>query len=77
VHVASGTWETYENVSNKPARILAIWTDPQIHKFFTEAFERAPSRELPASRSAPSPEQFAQLQRVASKYGLEIKAPAR
>jgi len=75
VHVPSGAWEFYRNIGKTPARILTVWTDPNLHKFFAEAFERAPKRELPPPGAPPTPEEFERLAAAARPYGLELKPP--
>ncbi len=75
VHVAGGTWEYFENPGDDPARVLIVWTDPDIEAFFEEAAERAPRHELPPPAGPPSPEAFEHMAQIGRKYGLELRAP--
>ncbi len=74
--MAGGTWEYFENPGNGPARVLIVWTDPDIEAFFAEAAEPAPRHELPPPAGPPSPEDFERLAQVGRKYGLELRPPA-
>ena len=72
-HVPAGTLETFEPVEQ--SRLLVVYTPGGIDKFFTEIGEPAQRHELPPpSQTPPDLERIAA---VASKYGMEIKAPTR
>jgi quercetin dioxygenase-like cupin family protein len=75
IHIAAGTWEYFENATDGPCRLLAFWTDPDIHEFMLEAFPPLSEHVVPPPGPPPTPEQFAHIEAAAAKHGLEIKPP--
>ncbi|UJR84449.1 cupin domain-containing protein [Sandaracinus amylolyticus] len=74
IHIPRDTWEYYENVSSKPARVLVTYSGAasNIDQFFREAGQRATSRDVSAiPKSAPD---IAKITQIGKKYGLEVKA---
>ena len=66
-----GTLETFEPTTT--IKVISTYTPGGIDKFFAEAGERAPKREIPpAPTSQPD---FERLAQVAAKYGLHIQPP--
>ncbi len=68
-----GTWEWFENTTDKPARALIVYSPGGLDKFFKEVGEPAKKKELP-----PAPKGPPDLDRIAAagaKYGLQIKPP--
>jgi quercetin dioxygenase-like cupin family protein len=66
-----GTLETFEPTTT--VKVISTYTPGGIDKFFAEAGERAPKREIPpAPTSQPD---FERLAQVAAKYGLHIQPP--
>lgn len=76
VHISGATWEYFENSGTRPARVLIVWTDPNIEQFFAEAAEPARALQIPAPAGPPSPEEFERLITIGRKHGLEIRPPA-
>jgi quercetin dioxygenase-like cupin family protein len=76
VHIAGGTWEYFENPGSRPARVLIVWTDPNIERFFAAAAEPAPAHQLPEPAGPPSAEEFERLVTLGQQHGLEIRPVA-
>jgi quercetin dioxygenase-like cupin family protein len=66
------TLESFEPTSK--ARVVITYEPGGIEKFFAEAGEPAKRREIPPTPS--SPPDVERLSGIATRYGLEIKAPA-
>ncbi|MGZ3451009.1 MAG: ester cyclase [Polyangiales bacterium] len=67
-----GTLEWFENVSQKPAKMLATYSAGGMDEFFVEAAEPAKKREIPPPSSTPP--DVARLTAIAARHGLEIRA---
>jgi quercetin dioxygenase-like cupin family protein len=67
-----GTLEWPENVTDKPAKELVIYTRPAMADFFAAVAEPAKSDSLPPSVSEAD---FARLAATSKKYGLEFEPP--
>jgi len=74
-HVPPGTEEHFEAAGDKPVRLLVLYTPGGIDGFFKEIGEPAQRHELPPRSETPP--DLEHIAAVASKYGMEIKAPAR
>jgi quercetin dioxygenase-like cupin family protein len=68
----AGTQEWPENVTDKPAKELVIYTRPAMADFLAAVGEPAKSRSLPPWSAK---HDFAQLVATAKKYGIEIEPP--
>ncbi|WP_157068590.1 cupin domain-containing protein [Sandaracinus amylolyticus] len=78
MHIPRDTWEYYENVSNKTARVLVTYSGAasNIDQFFREAGQRATSRDVSAIPKGAA--DIATITQIGKKYGIEVKAaPAR
>jgi len=71
-YIPKGTLERFEPTSR--VRLLIVYTDSPMEKFFAEAGEPAQRREVPPRPT--SPPDVERLTAVGARYGLEIKAPA-
>jgi mannose-6-phosphate isomerase-like protein (cupin superfamily) len=71
VHLPAGTLETFEPQGR--VRLIATYMPGGIEKFFAEAGERAPRREVPPAPT--SPPDVERLAAIGAKYGLELQAP--
>ncbi|WP_192809995.1 cupin domain-containing protein [Actinomadura rudentiformis] len=70
--IPAGVWENFEPTST--ARVLVVYSPgADADKFFAEAGERAPVRDLPPSAEPPDVER---LIAAAARYGIEIRSPA-
>jgi quercetin dioxygenase-like cupin family protein len=72
-YIPAGTVENFEPVGDAPSRILVVYTPGGVEKFFAEAGERAPARELPPPPSEPP--DMAKMAEIASRYGMDIQLP--
>jgi len=73
IYITPGDWEWFENVTDKPARLLIVYTPGGMDKFFNEVAEPARAREVPPAPSGPP--DLDKLVAAATKYGLQIKPP--
>jgi quercetin dioxygenase-like cupin family protein len=71
IYLPAGTLETFEPTTT--IKIVATYTPGGLDKFFAEAGERAPKREIPPPPT--SQPDFEHLAQVAAKHGLHIQPP--
>jgi quercetin dioxygenase-like cupin family protein len=71
VFIPAGTVETFEPTTT--AKIVITYSPGGIEKFFAEAGERAPRREIPPTPT--SPPDVERLTRLGAQHGLHIQAP--
>jgi quercetin dioxygenase-like cupin family protein len=72
LHPPKGAWEWFENITDKPARALIVYSPGGIDKFFKELGEPAKRREVPPAPAQPDLERIA---KTAAKYGMQVKPP--
>ena len=72
VTLARGSLHRFQNVGDRPARMLIVVTPAGLERFFLEV-GRATTND--SASVAPSPEEIEKLLAVAPAYGLEIHAP--
>ena len=70
-YLPKGTLENFE--PTELTKILVIYSPGGIEKFFAEAGEAAPARELPPPLDGPP--DVERLSAIAAKHGMEIHAP--
>ena len=70
-HIPAGTLECFEPTST--VRVVITYTPGGIEKFFAEAGEVAPRREVPPPPLAPP--DVERLVAIAARHGLEIQPP--
>ena len=71
IHLPAGTTETFE--PHGTVRLVLSYRPGGIDKFFSEAAERATSRDVPPPMT--SPPDFERLAALASNYGLTLLPP--
>lgn len=71
VYIPPGAHETFE--PKETARVVITYTPGGIDKFFAEAGEPAPRREIPPPPS--SPPDVDRLAQIGARYGLHIEGP--
>jgi quercetin dioxygenase-like cupin family protein len=71
LYFPKGTVETFEPIGPNPLRILIVYGPGGIDKFFEEAGEAAPRREVPPPLTAPP--DVERLAQIASRHGLELR----
>jgi quercetin dioxygenase-like cupin family protein len=75
MYFPAGTEETFEPVGDAPVNLMTVYTPGGMDRFFKEAGEPAPRREVPPTPAGPP--DLERLEAVAQKYGLELRMPAQ
>ena len=83
IAAGAGSWVTlakeslhhFQNLSDRPARMLTVVTPAGLERFFLEVGRAASAEDGEAV--APTPEDIEKLLTVAPEYGLEIRVPTR
>lgn len=73
LHFPKGTPEWFENATKQAAKLLIVYSGGRMASFFKDVAEPAKTRTLP-----PPPQgqpDMERLGKIASKYGLELRAP--
>lgn len=70
-HIPAGTTEFFEPTST--AKVVVTYVPGGMDKFFAEAAEPAPRREIPPAPA--SPPDVERLAAIGAKYGMTVEAP--
>jgi quercetin dioxygenase-like cupin family protein len=73
ITLARGSLHHFQNVGNRPARMLIVVTPSGLERFFEEVGRAANDGD--GETVAPTPEDVERLLAVAPRYGIEIRLP--